>query len=276
MKSISELKATKIVVWIIDYSPNILMGVGPIGLCLSGLFLKTSGWTNRNIVIFSVSAIAVILGNLLIINRNNRLRKLLLEIESLTSENKTLQLEIAQNEDDYFDLLNKQLSVLFSMLEFTENERISLYKHEADKFVMLGRFSTNPIFCRKSRTIYPDNQGCLKKAWEQGNSFVNDLPDPIQYKKRYYKILKASWDIDEDTAQNFTMKSRTLLALGINHVSGFPRIAVIVFESILENGLNEDLLKNIFEVAEHKRMAIFLDKLRDKEPNLALAKREGF
>ena len=72
--------------------------------------------------------------------------------------------------DDYFDIWRVKLAHIAKTLGFGDQERVSIYKysHEHGVFYMLGRYSEGPDFVRRGRGVYPDNEGCIGRAWQGG------------------------------------------------------------------------------------------------------------
>ncbi len=101
-----------------------------------------------------------------------------------------------------------------------ESERISVYRHNGSAFTMSGRYSANPKYKKRSRTIYPDNQGAIGKAWEDGSA-VALIPDFDNDEDGYF-AAHAEWGVDRDTASKLTMRSRIYVACSILDAS-FPQ-----------------------------------------------------
>jgi hypothetical protein len=84
------------------------------------------------------------------------------------------------------DLFKQHLSTLANeALALSDAERISLYFHNGQCFVLAGRYSKNPEFCKPGRPFYPDTEGCIGHAWLNGECHEMSLPDPETDKKAY-------------------------------------------------------------------------------------------
>lgn len=194
--------------------------------------------------------------------------------QKLQDETRRLKKELARREEGYSKILNDELKLLFQIINFGNNERISLYKHEEQEnsFIMIARYSSNPNLKKPGRVFYPDNQGCIGKAWEHKSSFVDNLPEPDTPK--YYQILNSDWNIDEQTAKRMTMKSRTISAFSISNADE-ERIAVLVFESTRIRGFKENHIQNIMTEGEEKRIALLLKSIVYMEPDPIYALQEN-
>jgi hypothetical protein len=182
-----------------------------------------------------------------------------------------------RTEQNYFDLFKHQLSLLANTdLDFNDTERISVYKHDGEAFVMLGRYSKNPDFDRRGRGFYPDNEGVIGQAWHHGEAVADDLPDFGEDPAGYIRCSREDWGIPEEVTRDFTMKSRNYVAFALEHPVRLERIAVVVFESVIVGKLNVEGLRRALETAEGRRIHQFLDMMQSIEPTPSYARREGF
>ena len=182
-----------------------------------------------------------------------------------------------ERKDSGLAIIENELSVLSEILNFTSSERISLYVHDGQNFVMIGRYSKNPDFAKKGRGIQPENEGVMGMAWREGKAFVDDLPgcdgnDDFEYLRR----TELDWRIDRSIARKFVMKSRTLGAYAIDDNSG-KKVSVIIFESMNAQGFQlqelDDLMLNS---KEKKRISLLLDELKNVIPEPTIASEGGF
>jgi hypothetical protein len=195
---------------------------------------------------------------------------------------KTLQRKVGRLEDalqqhhrDYYDLLRLELVTLATELEFSHSERISVYKHDGHAFVMLGRYSSNPEYEKRGRGYYPDDQGCIRDAWRNGEAVIDQLPDPASDPERYADLFQIKWNIDRETTEKLRMKSRSYAAFAIEETARARHTAVIVFESTRTNVLARDKLRQAMD-AEGGRISRFLERTRSLEPSPSYARSEGF
>src|SRR5690606_38697983 len=74
---------------------------------------------------------------------------------------------------DYRQLCQYRLHDLAKELGYNSDERVSLYVHrpKLNRFELLERHSPNPKWEHATRRYYPDNEGCIALAWENGEHF---------------------------------------------------------------------------------------------------------
>lgn len=160
-------------------------------------------------------------------------------------------------------------------LDFNDTDRISLYKHQEDKFIMLGRHSISPKYDKKGRMSYDAQEGCINKAWLHAECFCNNLPSFEDYPEEYNKICKESYNMSDESLKKIKMKSRTIYAKAICDKIGQKRTAIVVFESINPNAFQKDSINSIFSKYE-RIICLAIERFKQYEPNPLLAKKEGF
>ncbi|MDP9331101.1 MAG: hypothetical protein M3P11_10745 [Actinomycetota bacterium] len=199
------------------------------------------------------------------------------EAENLARENARLRQELDDSWSYVRDACDSQLATLANhLLRLNDTDRISLYKHERDIFVISGRYSKNPEYAKPGRPFYPDSEGCIMRAWQQGEAFVDDLPDPESHQDAYVADLVNNWQMPLETAQNLRMKSRTLYARALEDPSGMNRTAVLVVESVEVAAFDVSDLQATMASEEGRHILEFLEKRRAQAPDPAFAMREGF
>lgn len=138
--------------WIKNFYSYFLIASGTIGFAS----LKLIDAKKYLLIVLILSSLIYSFGIYVKFKREKR-------IENLQKENIELKNKI--EELDYFKLFEDFLFILAShTLNFGDKERISVYKHEGDVFLMLGRYSKNPNYNKRGRGIYPENQGCIWKG----------------------------------------------------------------------------------------------------------------
>jgi hypothetical protein len=206
------------------------------------------------------------------------LRERVADLEDTLQRTQQDYLDLArQTEQNYFELFKHQLSLLANTeLHFADTERISVYKHDGEAFVMLGRYSKNPDYDKRGRGLYPDDEGVIGHAWHHGEAADDDLPDFVVVPDDYLEYTRNHWGITEEITRNFTMKSRTYAAFALEHPVRLERVAVVVFESTKVGKLTVDTLRRALETTEGKRIYQFLDMMQSIEPTPSYARSEGF
>ena len=105
------------------------------------------------------------------------------EYNKLKSENYQLNDELSQTRETIRSLCEGYLySLANGQLKFASvphcYERITLYAHDYDHFIPIGRVSFAPEYAKKGRPSYPEGEGCIAQAWKNIWHFANDYPDP--------------------------------------------------------------------------------------------------
>ncbi len=225
--------------------------------------------------------IIVFIASIWIGNRIIKKRKSLSIIENEKSElgKKVQQLEndidiLLAQQSDFFKVL---LSNLFYKLDLNANERISIYKHEKDKFLILGRYSSNPELKKIRRKVYEEGEGFINKAWisETGELEIPQLPDYESDKRVYYKNICEVHPISKEVFNDIRMKSRCYYLKAITSHNNIDRIAVIVFESSTINRFDNQQINDILE-AEERMIVTFVSNMKSMYSNSDLAQKMGF
>jgi hypothetical protein len=201
-----------------------------------------------------------------------------------TLENKIKNLEEASidKQEIRTKVCEVELKTLIRMAEFGHSERISLYSfdrtnisnqgtgQEQGYFSSLAHYSLNPTFGGEDIKIYPLGKGCLGIACENGECFVDNLPDPVQNKAQYFTQLEECLGIPMVDAENLKMKSRSFYG----YTSGSSSV-VIVFESTKPNGIDRIRIKDLMQNSGTLiRLEHLLNELSVPQP--VRAANEGF
>jgi len=159
-----------------------------------------------------------------------------------------LESSLADSVKEMNELFNSYLMLLVESLNFTHTERISVYKVYDDKFLLIGRSSVNPTLAKTSRGNYPINEGFIALAWQEGEFFIDDLPDPTKNNRTtYYNACKAVSEIPRETIDAIKMASRSFY---IKRLSGFdnkPK-AIIVIESKIASAFTKAAIDSKLEI----------------------------
>lgn len=195
-------------------------------------------------IIYYITVILSFIFGIISVSNGNEVQKL--ENDNREKSNKINDLESKLNEvvGETNDLFNSYLRLLIKNLNFTHNERISVYKVYENKFKLIGRTSVDPVLMEMGRKEYPVNEGFIGKGWREGEFFVDDLPDcKAKNGNSYYNAVNAINSIPRDVVNNLRMKSRTFFIYRINGYDGTPK-AVLVFESLDANKFTKDFIVN--------------------------------
>jgi hypothetical protein len=191
-------------------------------------------------LIYYVVVVATIVFGIFSIQNSQTVSKL--ERENSENSAKINDLESALNDSitQMNDLFNSYILLIVKNLDFTHTERISVYKVFEEKFLLIGRASTNPNLKKNGRNNYPINEGFIGKGWAEGEFFIDDLPDPTQRNRDpYYTKVNSICPIPKETIKNMNMASRTFFIYRINGYDNQPK-AILVIESLREKAFAKE------------------------------------
>lgn len=249
-----------------------------VGLILSpqveGWTWLLSSWPGR---IFVLGVVLTLLGNAATWRREKRLAGLQQEVTNLEEQVAALENRVESRTRDYYAQFRTELArVLKDELGYGATERISVYRHRGRTFQLLGRYSENPQFDRRTTRLYPDHQGVVSKAWEDRTAADLSLPDPQANEASYYRELEERWSVDEETARRLTMQSRTLVGCAIYEPKGVDREAVVVVESVKLGTIQEEEVIRAMEGEAGSRIYDFLEREESNEPDPNYAKGQDY
>ncbi|MEA2719535.1 MAG: hypothetical protein QOJ39_1399 [Candidatus Eremiobacteraeota bacterium] len=182
------------------------------------------------------------------------------------------RLEAAENERAELvrNFLDAQLELMAAELGHENNERISVYVHDGEKFVRASRFAESPVYGGEGgRTIYPTTQGCIGQAWRDRCAVVTHLPDWATKPDEYLKDSERRCELPPDIARQIRMKSQSYFAHRLRNEERRPA-GVIVFESLSPQLPKQDELGQYVTICE-KRLERLLSRYRE----VLAANREG-
>jgi hypothetical protein len=264
----------KLLLWFFDHWEDLLILFGSLLLASVGIPLGEKDFVSWVITspfgkLYIGGIFISVIGGVLKISST-------IGVRSLKNEARKLIAYAENQKTTYEKFFNSELRILSHILDFGETKRISLYKHDGTQLIMLGRFSKNPDFAKRGRGIIREGEGVVGKAWTNGSSFVNNLPDPtINQSFDYAKECCNKWGMDREETFSLVMKSRTVGAIAIEDLRSI-KLGVIVFEGLEENAFEEQKIMRIIKEAENLRISSLFEDLHDMIPDLSLASQEGF
>lgn len=129
-----------------------------------------------------------------------------------------------------FEIGSKFIAHIFTKLELTSRERISLYLKINGYFLLAARYSRDSKFSEAHRKEFSIEQGVIGECWRLNRRILKHLPrNDAPYLKESIKQK-----FTEAEVKSFTMKSRSLIAQPINR-DNFELIGVMVTESTRED-----------------------------------------
>lgn len=249
-----------------------------VGLILSpqaeGWMWLLTSWPGR---IFVLGVALTLVGNAATWRREKHLGRLQRRVAELEELVAALEDRVETRTRDYYAQFRTELArVLKEELGYGDTERISVYRHRGRTFQLLGRYSENPQFDRRTNRLYPDHQGVVAKAWEDRTAAELSLPDPETDEASYYRALEERWVMDEETARRLTMRSRALVGCAIYEPKGVDREAVVVVESMSVGKINEEEVIRAMEGEAGSRIYDFLEREESNEPDPNYAKEQDY
>ena len=160
-------------------------------------------------------------------------------------------------------------------LGLTVNERVSLYKLDMNLFSCIARYSENEAFNSKPSRFYPREQGGISRAWEVGVFEDANAPDPEENLQKWINYNVKNYNFKEEELKNIRMKSRAFYGVRLKN-SKNETAAVILFESLNNNGLSFGKLKRLLNDQEKMNLTALIESLDEHIPTLELAREEGF
>jgi len=197
------------------------------------------------------------------------------------NENEQLKEELSQSRETIRSLCEGYLySLATGPLKFSSisntHERITLYAHDYDHFIPIGRVSFTPEYSKKGRPSYPEKEGCIAQTWKNGWHFANDYPDPEADPSGYSQRCKID-NLSELNLSEIGMKSRLYCGYRISDTSGRKPMAVLIIEATTPDRYTEVALKKILnEEGKRKYLQDMTEQIAPIMPSCRQAKEEGY
>lgn len=188
-----------------------------------------------------------------------------LELKNKENDLKISDLENALNEvvSETNELFNSYLKLLSKNLNFSHNERISVYKVYKNEFIMIGRASESPNLKKPGRNKYPISDGFIGKGWDEGEFYINNLPDPDNRNgTSYYNAIIEHTKIAKEIVDSLKMKSRTYYVYRMDGFDNEPK-ALLVAESKNEAAFTKADIQDKLEGVSQP-LVMFIEKVNPK------------
>jgi len=214
--------------WLYERWPGIAtiigtIGNGGIGIVTALWSVQMSGQWQTVVFLFAFFSLLQAIGGWRSISHDNERQQLKTQ-RDLAISRATMFASVPNTFFNYY------LIDLFRMLELGNDERISLYMHIGSSFHKLARYAQSPIYNSDGRPLYPDNQGCIAKAWHEGECALS-LSDPEKDWEQHKKELSEKFNIPPEVADKFAMRSRSFVGIRLMHPGTHQGIAVLIVES---------------------------------------------
>jgi len=148
-------------------------------------------------------------------------------------KNEELLESVKKWEAAFDDFFRNSLIFLYNSLGYEERDRISVYKHENNRFVLVGRYSKNQTLNRKGRDFYPDDEGFIANGWRQGEFCTTIGANPDTNYDDYLSEVSNLCKIRKGTLDGISMKSRSYCINDIARAGTNEKIGIIVLESVV-------------------------------------------
>lgn len=209
------------------------------------------------IPLFIVLIIIVIIG-LLLTFFNNR------KIANIEKQNQTLlkdKVALKETLDEYIlvfsETITNELHRIAKELKFDDQDRISIYRHVANKFIMIGRYSENEEFNKPGRMQYNDNEGLIAEVWKNHGLLVRN----------------RDYQLSPETLRKLRMESKILYGVPLFDQKEQRKVGVVIFETTnsTKKKFNATILKpKAIEINK------FLNEHINMEPTIKYAHEKGF
>jgi hypothetical protein len=213
------------------------LGMGLVVLSLGVLKLFFSRFDSAFGI---VTVVALLLFYAYFFWKDSRLQKRtsVLESKLALEEQKSKQLEdsVSRWRSGFDDFFRHSLIFLYNSLGYGESDRISVYEHDDTNstFKLAGRYSLNPLYSKKGRDSYPDDEGFISKGWHHGEFCHGLLPDPSVDLEAYFEAVQHECNMKKGTLRQISMLSRSYCVHNITTPVTNEKIGIIVLESTEE------------------------------------------
>jgi hypothetical protein len=230
-----------------------------------GLFeLLSSGFFDLG---FFISAPIAFAASLFVAKRQSTVKELIEDRDKYKEQTQRIGETVLVLFDGVLLNLSRKLK-----LDADPSVRLSIYIHNESHscFVPCGRFSSNPVLRKKGRTRFPDNEGCIAKAWQNGWHFDAKFPTAGESRNRYnFK----EYSIPILTSSRLKMIPHLIAAQRVQDFSHRP-VAVIVVESTRQDAFSEESVLAVLK-EESVSMGKMMDDLRQHIPTPQEAESRG-
>lgn len=232
---LTTYKKTK--VYIETYLSEFLTIIGAIGMTIidimsdsTEIFVYKSTWKDCWVYLLILFSLIMFASVIVSAKRNLHNRNIAVELK----KNEDLRKSIQIYQDEYYKLCSNNILSMFKTFFVSHDERISIYKFNDNHFILLGRYSKNQKFNKKTEYQYSSEEGLIGKAWNDGETFIEGAPKwSKKNKASYNNFMKKICSITDKRLNNLTMKSQSLyiVTLHDDNTAEDPD-GIIVFESM--------------------------------------------
>lgn len=252
--------------------------VGSIGLAVSCAFLGDAltksgeqpwreAWPGGGLYAFALLVLAGTVGSIRQSDNLNSLRSRLAALEHQRA------IETA----DFLERARQVLVDLAGTLRLGSVGRVTVYRHDGQAFIVLARYSEGPTYNGTGRKIYPDDQGLIGFAWQHGEAFVDNLPDPTADFPAWEAALQAQgFGLPRNVLEEMNMQPRCLAGIALKAPKSPDRVGVVVFESVTPGAFTLSEVQNLMTRGRGKDLRTYLADNRALAPTPSVARQKGF
>ncbi len=164
---------------------------------------------------------------------------------------KTLSSTLDKIKKEYYALCSNNIKSMFEDFFTTGEDRISIYRHEGNHFILLGRYSQSPQFNKRSTKPYSDDEGLIGRGWNEGEVFENNIRPWKGSGRDYNSDIKRICTISDDRLRSISMKSTAfyIRTLSDDDTAEDPD-GIIVFESKNKNAVDKGKIQKMLSEKE--------------------------
>jgi len=223
----------------------------------SAIILGETTWKDGGIFILLISILVYIISFIIEIHENKNYTLIETEKNELIKCRNKLKFDLdnlikkhSDLNEDYYSLASNILKDTFqtNFFDYTNNNgRISLYKHENDNFVLVGRFSNNPDFNDKGRGTYSNKEGFIYLGWTNKEFKIYDIPEYNNKGIEYITYVRERCNISAKNLNGISMRSRSYYIYRFDNNDARKPLGIIVFETAHEAEIDTSLFMNLLE-----------------------------
>ncbi len=221
------------------------------------IVIFSKSWKELNTSLVVIGILLGVIGIIISAYEKRKQKKL----TELTEELADTKAKLEKIKVEFYNLCSDSIKDIFQSFFATTNGngRVSLYKHDGNSFMLLGRAVDNPVYNKRGLEIYSDTEGFIAKGWQQGTFEVHGIPKWTgKIGTEYRNFMKEKCEITDERLKNLTMKSRAFYVYRFNSPNAQNPYGIIVFEKLNDTQIQTATIDAIF--ASHGSQIVSLLK----------------
>jgi len=218
-------------------------------------FIGTYSWKDLNIFFIISGSFIFLFGCYLSYLKNIEFKDFKINKQNLQSEKS----KHSRIKEEYYSLCSDIIKDYFSDFfhSSTGNARVSLYKHQGTHFTLLARYSDAPVYNKRGREVYDDNQGFISLGWQSGTCEIHGAPAWKSSGISYKSFMKNKCNITDTILQTLKMKSRSFYIYRFDSSNSQNPYGIIVFERLQDTQIPTTIINNIFTTRGNEIIRLF-------------------